>query len=151
MIRRTWWRCERLDEPGTFEDKFRHTNERVECAEHEANLVGSRLDSWHLSPELHAPVLDIDLPCRLEPSTTPGHFHLYIDKAMKWPDYERLLTVLAEVGIIEPGYADASIRRRQTFVRKPGVVKPQSAPSSGGPDSRAGAAGISPGHARIDY
>lgn len=50
---------------------------------------------------------------------------------MKWCEYERLLTVLAEVGIIEPGYADASIRRRQTFVRKPGIVKHSCTPVEG--------------------
>lgn len=131
MIERTTWRCPALDKPGTFEEKFQHTQDRERCDEPEANLVGSLLDTWW--PEMHAPTLDIDLPCRLVQSSTPGHFHLYIDKAMKWPDYERLLTVLAEVGIIEPGYADASIRRRQTFVRKPGIVKPKGAADSGVP------------------
>lgn len=74
-------------------------------------------------PGLHAPVIDIDYPARLVPSSTPGHFHLYLDEAIPWSDYVRVLEVLADVGLIERGYANASIRRGASFVRKPGVSK----------------------------
>jgi hypothetical protein len=88
----------------------------------EAVLVSSEV--LHPGPEnLHAPTLDIDLPCMLVESSTPGHYHLYIDKAMPWEDYARLLNVLADVGIIERGYADASLRRGASFLRRPGVTK----------------------------
>lgn len=84
----------------------------------EANVVTSLY-----ALDLHRPVLDLDLACELVPSSTPGHYHLYINKSMTWAKYRRLLEVLAEVGIIEPGYAKASIARGFSAVRLPGVVK----------------------------
>lgn len=41
----------------------------------EPNCVGSLLAYG----KLHAPTLDVDFPCELVPSSTPGHFHRYID------------------------------------------------------------------------
>lgn len=137
MIRRSYWRCPTLDEPrtdeegGNFEERFNETGRYEVADESDANLVGSRIKSSIVPGlELHAPVLDIDLPCTLIESSTPGHFHLYIDKVIRWHDYKALIETLANVGIIEPGYADASIRRGQTFVRKPGIVKGAEAPKS---------------------
>lgn len=71
----------------------------------------------------HRPVLDIDIPIAVVPSTTEGHYHLYIDKQMSWAEYERLLDVLVEVGIVEPGFAAASISRGYSAVRLPWVQK----------------------------
>lgn len=71
----------------------------------------------------HAPTLDIDMPCRLLPSSTPGHFHLYIDMEMSDKDYTKLLKVLHEVGIIEEGFAQMFDRKGATFVRMPGKPK----------------------------
>lgn len=64
---------------------------------------------------IHYPVLDIDHPCYVIPSQTPGHFHLYIDKAVLWEQYERLLRSLSDAGIIEEGYARASIARKASY------------------------------------
>lgn len=99
----------------------------------EANAVSS----WWERPEfqrgsshtnatksrLHKPVLDLDISAMLVPSSTSGHFHLYLDKVLPWSDYEKLLKVLKEVGIIEPGYAHACIARQETWVRLPWVRK----------------------------
>lgn len=71
----------------------------------------------------HRPVLDVDFPAALIPSTTPGHFHLYLDKPMPWGKYKALLKALADAGIIERGYASASIARQYTSVRLPWVRK----------------------------
>lgn len=85
----------------------------------EANLVSSLLTNGR-----HAPVLDLDHRVRLVPSSTEGHFHLYFDDIeLEWKDYVRLLRLLAELDILEPGFVDASIDRGQTMVRKPGVHK----------------------------
>jgi len=84
-----------------------------------AVLVSSELEG----SDLHAPALDIDLPARLIPSSTEGHHHLYIDVEMTWDEYERLLTVLADVGIIQPGYCRASAERKGTYLRLPHVQK----------------------------
>lgn len=71
----------------------------------------------------HKVVLDIDLPAQLIPSSTPGHFHLLIDKELTWGQYTGLLNELARVGIIEDGYVSASIARGHTAVRLPWVQK----------------------------
>lgn len=72
---------------------------------------------------LHKPVLDIDFPAQLIPSTTPGHFHLYLDKEITWEKYRALLRALADAGVIEQGYCDASIARGYSAVRLPWVPK----------------------------
>lgn len=75
---------------------------------------------------MHMPVLDLDVPHRYEPSSTPGHGHLYLDVPMTWDAYVKLLGALADAGIIEEGFARLSIERGASFVRKPGVIKPAS-------------------------
>ncbi|AYR00953.1 hypothetical protein PP636_gp18 [Arthrobacter phage Hestia] len=85
------------------------------------------LSSLDLDTYLHRPVLDIDMPAALIPSSTPGHHHLYIDRPMTLRQYERLLNVLAEVGIVERGYVSASLDRGYTSVRLPWVKKPETA------------------------
>lgn len=132
-MKRTWWRCRTLDQPltdeegGDFETRFKETGRYEVADESKANLIGSQL--WRTN--YHAPVLDLDFPARLVPSTTEGHFHLYLDKPLDWRTYEKLLRALGDAGILEPGYVAASIRRKQTFVRKPGTIKGPDAPSSG--------------------
>lgn len=75
---------------------------------------------------IHRPILDIDFGAALIPSSTEGHFHLYLDKPMTWKNYKRLLNVMAEVGVIEPGYAQASIERGYSSTRLPWVKKEES-------------------------
>ena len=71
----------------------------------------------------HRPVLDIDFELHTVPSSTPGHFHLYLDKPMSWAKYEALIGALAEAGVIEKGYASVSALREYTSVRLPWVKK----------------------------
>jgi hypothetical protein len=92
---------------------------RQETAEGQGNLYSSKL----AGQEYHCPTLDIDLECELHESTTPGHFHLYIDRPMPWESYVRLLEALYEADIIQKGYYELSIARGATFLRKPGVKK----------------------------
>ena len=66
----------------------------------------------------HKPTLDIDLPCILEQSATPGKFHLFIDKELSEKDYDKLLHVLLEVGIIEKGVIDLQWTKSR-FTAKP--------------------------------
>lgn len=84
-----------------------------------ANVIISR----EVGFRTHRPVLDLDIEAKLVPSSTPGHFHLYLDKSMSWEDYCELLYVLAKVGIIEPGYASVSMARGYTAVRLPWIKK----------------------------
>ena len=97
-------------------------DDAVTTSEQEANIVTS-----YLGGELHAPVLDIDFGAQLIPSSTPGHFHLYFEKAMTWDNYCGLLKALGDVGILEEGYVKASLRRGYSSVRKPGIYKQEEA------------------------
>lgn len=95
------------------------TDDRIPVESYdEANLVSS--ETIHGD---HMPVLDLDVRAFLVPSSTPGNSHLYINHNMLWEDYVKLITVMAEVGILEEGYVKASIARGATFVRRPGVYK----------------------------
>lgn len=90
-----------------------------------ANLVSSNRKD--LPPrgegDRHAVLLDLDVPAFLIPSSTPGHSHLYINKALEQDKYFKLLDVLAECGILEQGYVDASKSQGGTFLRLPWVKK----------------------------
>lgn len=74
---------------------------------------------------VHKPVLDIDFPVVALESSTPGHSHLFIDKELTWDEYVKVLNVLAEVGIIEQGFVNASMSRKHTAVRLPWIKKEQ--------------------------
>lgn len=84
-----------------------------------------QVTAWGATYEepLHRPILDVDFPVAVVPSTTPGHFHLYIDKELTWNQYQALLRGLADAGIIEMGYLQASEARQFTSVRMPSVKK----------------------------
>lgn len=90
----------------------------------DANLVSSRLANGN-----HAPAIDLDFPAYLIPSSTPGHFHLYLEKEMSWKDYSKLLKTLNEVGLIEDGFFKSSRHFEQTFLRLPHIKKDPDASS----------------------
>lgn len=71
----------------------------------------------------HRPLLDIDFPAAVIPSSTEGHCHLYIDKELEWKDYKKLLNILADLGIIEHGYRGASLARGYSALRLPWIKK----------------------------
>ncbi len=91
------------------------------CSEDEANLVSSKCLTGK-----HAPVIDVDIPIYVVPSSQLGHHHLYIDKEISWNSYVRILKALASAGIIEDGYLKASLEREYTAVRPIGITKPGS-------------------------
>lgn len=123
-IKRTYHKIEILkDGYNGFEKKTIPADNELE-----ANLIGSKIHQSGLEhdyemPQLHAPVLDIDFPARLLPSSTDEHYHLYLDKPMTWWRYKRLLKALYKAGIIEKGYWKGSLKQKQSLVRKPGVYK----------------------------
>jgi hypothetical protein len=95
------------------------------------NLIVSWLYTYaEVAPDrrMHRPVLDIDFPARLVPSSTEGHFHLYLDGVLIPHDkYMYLLAALASCGIISEGYLKHSTERGGTAVRMPGSYKPKMA------------------------
>lgn len=72
---------------------------------------------------MHYPVLDLDFPAELIPSSTPGHFHLYLGKAVPSNAYFEMLETMVGAGILEEGFVNASIARGYTAARMPWVHK----------------------------
>lgn len=68
---------------------------------------------------LHKPLIDLDLPVTLVPSGTPGNSHLYIDRAVTFRDYMRILDALAQAGIVQWGFRDATEARGFGSLRHP--------------------------------
>lgn len=96
----------------------------------EANVVTS--ENWYYEEireknpnydHVHLPVLDLDCRHTYIPSTTPGHGHLLLDVALNQEQFENLLNVLAECGILDYGYAKASLTRGYSAVRLPWIRK----------------------------
>lgn len=93
-----------------------------------ANLVGSLCADGS-----HMPALDIDLPCELIPSTTKGHFHLYIDKPMSFMVYKKLVQAFIDAGIVEPNIMKYMELNGMTTLRPSHVKKKKKSGSSSGP------------------
>lgn len=98
-----------------------------------ANLITSKVERYPYGVEYHRPVLDIDFEAQLIPSSTPGHYHLYLDKQIPKQTYMNLLTVLKQAGIVQPGFADAAIERGASSVRLPWIKKDDWAANQGDP------------------
>lgn len=143
MIRRRHYQVRRWIGTGIYEGEPREDRWSVEPED--ADVVSSELEEldtvwgdWVLNG-LHSPALDLDFPQAVETfaalidagllkghlvqSSTPGHAHYYAESLMPWPAYARLLTALDEAGVLEKGYVEASLRRKATFLRPPGVRK----------------------------
>jgi len=71
----------------------------------------------------HTIMLDLDVPSAWVPSSTPGHAHLYVDVVLPWRRYKRFLRACRRAGIIERNYYNASVARKHTALRLPGVRK----------------------------
>lgn len=88
-----------------------------------ASIEKAELISSQTKNGRHRPLLDIDFPAMVIPSTTAGHCHLYIDKELSWDDYKKLLNLLADLEIIEHGYRGASLARGYSALRLPWIKK----------------------------
>lgn len=49
--------------------------------------------------------------------SSPGHHHLIIEKALRWEEYATFLCDMADLGLVELGYVNASIARQMTRLR----------------------------------
>ena len=92
------------------------------------NLVSSKSASDE-DDDVHYPVIDLDVPAALVPSSTAGHSHLYLGVGMSWEKLGALLDALVSAGVVEAGYAQACKEKHGcAYVRLPWVHK---APSDG--------------------
>lgn len=72
----------------------------------------------------HMPLFDFDFPVAVRPSSTPGKYHVYLNKAISWVEYRNILNAFADAGLLEEGWVDSARRQGQAFLRCPGVDKP---------------------------
>lgn len=114
---------------ATFKEKKEYVEDwvgKVEIVPRDdstANVITSELKVGGYFESGHMPILDIDFPAAVIPSSTPGHFHLYMLKTMTWREYLFLLWALKTVGIIQEGYFAASVKRGFTCLRLPWIKK----------------------------
>lgn len=114
ILKRTRWFLRNLDQNGGYSGVYGE-NKLTPVPEpdiNKANLVGSLLTNGN-----HGPCIDLDYPCRLFPSRTPGHFHLYLEKEVTWERYEPILKAMADAGLIEQGFYKSAALRQQTYLR----------------------------------
>lgn len=102
----------------TFDPNY--NDERKESSIQDANLVTSIVSAKY---NMHTVMLDIDLPAKLIPSSTPGHYHLYIDKTLHEDDYGTLLRALNKAGIIQDGIVGQFETHGCTSLRLPHIKK----------------------------
>lgn len=100
-----------------------------------ANLITSKQERYPYGTEYHRPVLDLDFEAELVPSSTPGHYHLYLDRLLTKANYMKLLVALADAGIIQQGFADASIERGASSARLPWIKKDDWAANQADPEA----------------
>lgn len=110
---------------GDYEGEEKREQVKPEYFVEDANLVSSEVMSLinNKPSGYHTVVLDVDHHVAVQRSSTPGHYHLYIDVPMTQEKYFKLLDVMAEVGIVEPGYVEVSKKRGGTHVRLPWIKK----------------------------
>ncbi|MDF3280863.1 hypothetical protein [Gordonia sp. N1V] len=95
----------------------------------DAKLVTSRIVDEEGKPTgSHKLVIDLDHDAILLPSSQPGHHHLIVDVTMSDAKLYLLLETLAVAGVIERGYADASIEQKGTSARTPWALKSSALP-----------------------
>lgn len=97
-----------------------YENDGDVVAQEEANAISSDDPT---NPDRHWPVIDIDLPIRVVPSSTPGHNHLYIDVSLSTAVFMDILDALVAAGLVEEGFAQGSRRRGHADLRLPHIKK----------------------------
>lgn len=75
------------------------------------------------SGSMHLPVIDLDFPCRLVESGTPGKFHLYLERPVEFGKFVKVLHAMAEAGLVEWGFHDVTLERGYASVRHPARPK----------------------------
>lgn len=100
--------------------------EEVEPWSLEQNLWGSELVS---PPARFAPIIDVDgdgdgnAVLRLVDSSTPGHQHLYVDKALTSTEQYYIVHGLYRAGLMGQREWDHFLENRQTFARPEWIKK----------------------------
>ena len=99
-----------------------------------SEIIGSGLATWAAitrGPDEPQSFDDLDdvvhiefaAPVRLVRSSTPTHAHVYVDTEIEWSAYALLLMAMADLGLLERGFANNSLDRQMTMLIRPGLTK----------------------------
>ena len=109
-------------EPGMEPDPMANLEETEDL--NTADIIASEAKRLGGFQSKHMVMFDVDIPIVVVPSTTPGHSHVYFPNTYIPKEHLfEVLDVLANVGIVEPGYVAASKARGFTALRLPWVRK----------------------------
>lgn len=90
---------------------FKEIPHPVDC-KNKANLIGSIADDGIN----HLPCIDIDHNISVHESS-PGKFHLYINKKITKAQYDLLLDAMNKCGLVELGFLNSFRMKGMTFLR----------------------------------
>lgn len=83
--------------------------------------IESRLGDDDDTGPQHAPILRLRVPATLVATAEPDCAHLYLDRALSWPQYVALLSACANAGLISINELETSLVRQNTIVPIPDV------------------------------
>lgn len=106
-------------------DMSHQCDDKVQNSSVDAELVISATSKDYANCD-HYPLIDLDIPVNIVPSSRVGQTHLYINHPVTQEGLFEILDVLAKHGIVEPGYARAAKSRGYSAVRLPWVKKKES-------------------------
>lgn len=66
---------------------------------------------------VHIPMFDLDMHCELVESSTPGHYHLYINHPILTRKYKKLMKAFLAAGLIEKGWYDLFKKDKMACLR----------------------------------
>lgn len=69
------------------------------------------------------PLLELAVPVRVVPSSSSGHFHVYLDVQMPWRDYRRLCRRLMKAGVIGRNFLNLTEQWGMSMLFRPGLTK----------------------------
>lgn len=112
-----------LDEYSKFQASIQD-EANAAASPRESNPDDANLISSEVRPDVHMPVIDCDFGIQAVASTTPGHYHLYVDQELTWDQYKALLDGFFKAGLIQQGWYRNAMNDKRSYVRLPHVRKP---------------------------
>jgi hypothetical protein len=83
-----------------------------------SSKTNSQRSGFSGNPAIHYPMFDIDAPAALVPSSTEGHFHLYLSTPTTWRRYKKAMKAMAKAGMIDYEWWELAKRRKQAVLRR---------------------------------
>jgi hypothetical protein len=109
--------------PGTQSFDPDYDDHRTEAGPEQANLISSHAFTSVDGVTYHYPMIDLDLNAALIPSSTEGHFHLYLNRTISHDKYRKMLEAMVEAGIVQKGILGQFDKYGSTTLRLPHIKK----------------------------